>query len=456
MRRKIDAYLDNWKNKSKNCLIVYGARQVGKSYSIDEYIEKNFDNHIKIDFSKDYDAIGVFESFKGIGDLYNKLSLYGIKEGENSVIFFDEIQELYSYRDGKIDKDKNYYLGTTDLISLSKALAQDGKYRCIFSGSLLGVTLNSVLFNPTGYMDMYQMMPMDFEEYLWANNVGEQAIKMIEDCFDKKVPVNEGVHNMMNKLFNEYVIIGGMPKAVKTYVETKNMYEVSMVQEGIINYYKADIIKYAPKDDRLLISEIYDSVSSELNDINKRFVRTHLDIKNIKNLDLTDKFLWLVDSGVALPVYNITEPKFPLKNSEDRKVLKLFDSDSGLLSYKLLGTIGRIKFLSGEIEVNFGANFENVVAQELYAHGLGELHYYNSKKKGEVDFVIDLFTTIIPIEVKSGKSGENKRFNHNALNNLMTTYENLDMAYVLSKDNLSIDGKIINLPIYMIMFIRKN
>ena len=339
---------------------------------------------------------------------------------------------------------------------MSKALSQDGKYRCIFSGSLLGVTLNSVLFNPTGYMDMYQMMPMDFEEYLWANNVGEQAIKMIEDCFDKKVPVNEGVHNMMNKLFNEYVIIGGMPKAVKTYVETKNMYEVSMVQEGIINYYKADIIKYAPKDDRLLISEIYNSVSSELNDINKRVVRTHLDIKNIKNLDLTDKFLWLVDSGVALPVYNITEPKFPLKNSEDRKVLKMFDSDSGLLSYKLLGTIGRIKFLSGEIEVNFGANFENVVAQELYAHGLGELHYYNSKKKGEVNFVIDLFTTIIPIEVKSGKSGENKRFNHNALNNLMTTYENLDVAYVLSKDNLSIDGKIINLPIYMIMFIRKN
>ena len=421
MKRKIEEYLLKWKANRNNALTIYGARQVGKSYSIENFIAENFKNYCIIDFAKMPDALEMFEAFDDTNDFYKRLSFYNVNLDDDTVIFFDEIQELYIYREKKMKVKEDIYIGKTDLISLTKYLVKEKRSRYIFSGSMLGVTINNVIVNPTGYMDLYRMFPLDFEEYLWANDIKSDVIDYLHDCFNKKVPVNEAIHKKINRMFLEYIIVGGMPNAALTYITTKDLNETSIIHDNILNFYKSDIIKYAPKDDKLILIEVFESLASEVNDINKRFIKTHMNISNIKNMDLVDKYLWLTFSGIAIPVYNVTEPKFPLKLSEDRKVLKLFYSDIGLLSHKLLGVAGKIKYLSGDIEVNFGAAFENVIAEELLSHGYNNINYYNSKKIGEVDFIIEKDTKIIPIEVKSGKSKKNVTYNHNTLDNVLNT-----------------------------------
>lgn len=455
MRRKVDAFLDNWYESRKTALMIYGARQIGKSYSIEKFIKGKTDNYCLIDFSKRPDALEIFESFKDKNDFYIKLSLFLENDNNKSIIFFDEIQELYIYREKKIMQNPTIYLNTVDLLTITKALVQDDLHRYIFSGSMLGVTLNSVTLNPMGYIDLHKMFPMDFMEFLWANKIDDKIINYLKNCFDNVEKVDNGIHNKINRLFYEYILVGGMPDAVKSYINSRNFNDVSLIQESIINYYRADITKYANNDDKLIISEIYNNLASEVNNINKRFIKTHLDINNIKNLDIIDKYLWLSNSGIAIPVYNVCDAKYPLKLSEERKTFKLFYGDVGLLSYELFGNIGRVKFLDGEIQVNFGANFENVIAEELNSHNFKNLYYFNSKKQGEVDFIIEKNTDIIPIEIKSGKSNSNNKYNHNALDNILNNNKDIKLAYVLSPENTQAEEKIIYYPTYMIMFIEK-
>ena len=454
MKRKVEKYLINWKENRNNALIVYGARQVGKSYSIEKFIKENYSNSVIIDFSKSPQAIEMFESFTDKYDFYNRLAFY-TNSNDNLIVFFDEIQELYTYRSSQLEKNPDKYFKTVDLITLVKSLVQDNKNRYIFSGSMLGVTLNSINLNPTGYMDILTMYPMDFEEFLWANGIGEELINHLHDKFEKKEPVEEAIHNKMIQLFKEYVLVGGMPAAVEAYIQDHTFVNVSVVQSSISNFYNVDILKYAPKNDKLIISEIYKMLSSEINNINKRFTKTHLDIKNIKNLDLMDKYLWLTNSGIAIPVYNVTALTYPLKLNEERKVLKLFSGDVGMLSNELLSNEGRINFLKENIKINYGAPFENAIAQELTAHGFANLNYYNSKKIGEIDFVIEKQTKIIPIEIKSGKSDEHDKYNFNALQNALQVYKNIDTVFTFTNGNTTINAPFVNYPIYMIMFLNK-
>lgn len=458
LKRKIDEKLIFWKENRKQALLVKGARQVGKTYSIEQF-GKTFDSFIEINFADHTEWIEPFASLPNLDTFYLRLSAIA---GEKMIpgktlIFFDEIQLLYRRRE-EMRKEGKLPAASLDVVSLMKPLVNDGRYRFILSGSLLDVTLSDVFFRPTGYLDVLEMFPLDFEEFLTAKGVGLDAIRYVQDCFEKKIPVDSAVHATFLDVYREYVLIGGMPEAVDAYLKTKNLYAVQTAQENIIALYKADIADYREgNDEKLRLREVYDAIPSELNSKNKRFISSHVVSPSyFKNRNLQDEFLWLTAAGVAIPTYNVDEPVSPLSLASNRKTLKLFLNDIGLLDAALLPTGIRQKLLQGEQDVNYGAPYENAVAEELNAHGFdGKLYYYNSKKHGEVDFLVEYENKVLPIEVKSGKPNSMNAYNHSVLNNLIKMYH-LEEAYVLGQTNvLKEDDHIWDLPIYMIFVLKR-
>jgi len=453
LKRKIDEKLIFWKENRKQALLVKGARQVGKTYSIEQF-GKTFDSFIEINFADHTEWIEPFASLPNLDTFYLRLSAIA---GEKMIpgktlIFFDEIQLLYRRRE-EMRKEGKLPAASLDVVSLMKPLVNDGRYRFILSGSLLGVTLNDIFFHPTGYLDLLEMYPLDFEEFLSAKGVGQSAIDYVHDCFQKRVPVDMPIHNAFLEYFREYVLIGGMPEAVNAYLETKNLYTVQTAQQNIIALYKADIAAYRAKnEEKLRLREVYDAIPSELNSKNKRFVSAHaVTPAYLKNSNLQDEFLWLTAAGVAIPSYNVDEPVSPLSLAGNRKTLKLFMNDIGLLDTALLSTGIREKLLAGAQEINYGAPYENVVAEELNSHGYdGKLFYYNSKKHGEVDFLIEYENHVLPLEIKSGKPSQTNFYNHSVVNTLIKLYD-IPEAFVLGQTNLKKEtDRIWNLPLYMI------
>ena len=249
-------------------------------------------------------------------------------------------------------------------------------------------------------------------------------------------------------LFRLYLIVGGMPAAVMRYLETNNLQEVIREQQSIIAMYKRDIAKYDP-DEKLYLEDIFDLIPSELNSKNKRFILKNLN-ENFKFSRYSNSFLWLRDAGVALPAFCANEPAVPLLLSKATNLFKLFLSDVGLLASMYMNDI-QIKILNREKDINFGSVYENAAAQELRAHGF-DLYYFNSKKQGELDFLIEKDGTILPIEIKSGKDYTK----HAALSNVMANKEySIPEAYVFHNGNVSVSDKIRYYPIYMLMFVHK-
>ena len=460
LKRKIEEKLDFWFKNRKQALLVTGARQIGKSYSIEHFIKKHFDSVIEIDFSKRTDLIDAFALLNNSNDLLLRLSLVaGDKMVPNkTVVFLDEIQLVYRRRD-ELKRDGKLSTLSQDIISAMKSIVQQGEYRFILSGSLLGVTIKDINLNPTGYLDEIKMYPLDFEEYLWAKGVGNLVITHIKDCFENKTPVDEEVNKMLLKLFREYVIVGGMPEAVETIVDTNNLYHVQEAQSQIVNRYKQDITTYVDDDSlKLRIRDVFNAIPGQLSNKNMRYISSQvLNKQYLKHNKIEDEFLWLKAAGVAIPTYHVNEPVIPLMLSVERKTLKLFANDVGLLMSQLIDTGIREKLLNGEKEINYGSPYENVVAQELVAHGFDEeLYYYNSKSHGEVDFLITLNNEIVPIEIKSGKSKADQTYDHNALNQLLKIHK-YSVAYVFGETNLFKENDTIyQLPIYMIDLIKKD
>lgn len=459
LKRKIETKLDFWYNNRKQALLVTGARQVGKTHSIEHFIKKKFQNVIEIDFSKRTDLLDIFARLDNSNDLLVRLSLIaGKKMAPNkTVIFLDEIQLVYQRREEMI---ANGLISSTsqDIITAMKDMVQKGEYRFILSGSLLGVLIKDVNLNPVGYLDEYKMYPLDFEEYLWAKGVGDDAIEYIKNCFINKVPVDEEINKMLLNYFREYVIVGGMPESVESYISTNNLFLVQETQKQIVNRYKKDITTYV-KDDamKLRIRDIFSAIPSQLSNKNARYISSNvLDKQYLKHNKVQDEFLWLSAAGVAIPTYHVNEPTIPLVLSVERKTMKLFSNDIGLLVSQLVDTDIRIKLLNDEKVINYGAPYENVAAQELIAHGFDEeLFYFNSKQHGEVDFLVTLNNDVLPIEIKSGKTPESQLYDHAALNNLISTY-NYPIAYVFGNSNVIKENETIyQLPIYMIDFVRK-
>ena len=433
LQRKILKHIEDfYKSNPGKALMIIGARQVGKSYIIDEYAQAHYKSVIKMDFIENPDYISIFENSAGADDIILRLSaLFGehMIPGE-TIIFFDEVQEC------------------KELITQIKYLVQDGTYDYILSGSLLGTVFKDIVSAPVGYMDIIEMYPLDFEEFAWANGVGENVINALYKAFEQKIPVDSFIHKRMISLFELYLIVGGMPAAVSVYLETKNLRKVADAQSAIIRLYKRDISKY-DETNRLYLNEIFDLIPSELNAKNKRFILKNLN-ENARFDKYYDSFLWLKNAGVALPANVVDEPKIPLMLSKSQNLFKLFSSDVGLLAAQYGNEI-QLKILQHETTMNFGSIYENAAAQELTAHGY-TLYYYNSRKFGELDFVIEENGRILPIEIKSGKN----YYRHNAIDNILD-YPNyaINEGYVFCNGNIEVAGKVTYFPIYMLMFLHK-
>ena len=275
--------------------------------------------------------------------------------------------------------------------------------------------------------------------------------------FTNKEPVSDSLNQLLLKKFKEYVLIGGFPAAVQGYINDKSLETTTSVLDTINSWYKADIVKYADKEDKLVILEMYNLLPSEITMKNRKFVKSHLtNVPNFKNLDLRDRFLWLKNAGVAIPTYNVSNPRYPIKISEDSKLVKLFMNDSGLLTHFIFDVEAKRKLLVDSKGVDLGAAYENAVAELLLAHGY-EPRFHSTVKNGEIDFIIERNMTVVPIEVKSYEPDKSTGFfSHSALNNVLRAHEEIKESWVFGLNNVKEEKNNIHMfPIYMIDFIRK-
>lgn len=432
LKRKIDHYIKDYYDTTRNALLVTGARQIGKTYSIREF-GKSFKSFVEINFVDNPQAAEAFKGAKGSADILLRLSVLTtvpLIKGE-TLIFFDEVQKC------------------PDIVTAIKFLVDDGSYRYILSGSLLGVELKDLRSEPVGYMGVKDMYPLDFEEFISCVGINDKIIDSLRSAWENRMLVDAFLHSKIMELFRLYLVVGGMPAAVSKYIESNNLQAVMAVQQDIIRLYKRDIAQYDPNN-KLYIEEIFNLIPPELDAKNKRFILKRLN-ENAKFERYQNSFLWLKNAGVALPVYNVEEPKMPLLLARSRNLFKLFQNDIGLLAAQYAEGV-QLRIIKGEKDINFGSIYENAVAQELTAHGIVP-YYYNNKKRGELDFVIELGGKVLPIEVKSGKDYEI----HRALSNIMDCKEyELPEAVVFCNDNLRVEGKLVYAPIYMVMFLEKN
>ena len=435
--RKIQSTLEKYLNSDSNkVLVLDGARQVGKTFIIRHVGQKLFKNYIEINLKEDAGGNQAFSQVRTVKDFYLQLSvLAGEKMGnkKDTLVFLDEIQ---SY---------------PHLLTMLKFLKADDRFTYIASGSLLGVALAQSTSIPIGSIETHHLYPLDFEEFLMANGVGQEVLDHLRECFDNRQSLDLALHNIIFKHFKRYLLCGGLPDAVNTFLSTDNIVELRQLQSEIHNYYGADASQY-DKENKLKIRRVYDIIPSNLENKRKRvFVNRIEEIKGKRFNDYAEEFDYLVASGIALEVKAISQPKFPMLESCKKNLLKLYLNDVGLLSGLLYGRNARA-VLDDEKSINLGSVYESVVAQELYAHH-HQLYYYDNKKNGEVDFLIENYDllTVVPIEVKSGKDYKI----HSALDTFVKTKDyNIKEAIVLSNEReVSIQQGITYLPIYYVMYL---
>lgn len=440
--RKITSYLeDHLKSDTDKILILEGARQIGKSFSIREVGTRLYKNFVEINFVEDDEGDQLFKNIHKKEDFYLTLSMVAgdrLNDRTDTLVFLDEIQHYPQY------------------LTLLKFLREDGRYRYITSGSLLGITLQDVTSIPVGSIIRKEMFQLDFEEFLIANGFGTEAINMLRSAYENRQSLSEEHHNHLMDLFRRYLLVGGMPDAVNTYLGTHNIVRVREVQEGIRNLYASDASKYEKEQSKkLLIRRIYEMIPSQMENKKKRIVAQKIRGKKGDRFEqYQDEFEYLVSSGIALAVHAITNPHFPLSESLQKNLLKLYLNDVGLLTSQLYHNNIR-PVLDDLRSINLGSVYESVVAQELRAHG-HKLFYYDQRKQGEVDYLIDKYTAMSPhpIEVKSGKDYTV----HSALNNLLGNSDyHIPTATVVSNEReIYQDGKVIYMPVYLVMFMESD
>lgn len=434
--RKMEALIEaHLTSDSQKILLIDGARQVGKTYLIRYVGQKLFENFIEINLVEDSLGDQLFAETRTVEDLYLQISMLAgerMKQKENTLIFLDEIQ-AYPH-----------------LLTLLKFLSQDGKFTFIASGSLLGVTLSQTTSIPMGSIRKVRMFPLDFEEFLYANGMSRMAVSAMRKKFEKREALDEAMHNKMMDFFRKYLLVGGLPDAVNSYLSDHNIQLVREIQREIHDYYAADASKY-DEEKKLKIRRIYDLIPSNMENKKKRVVAKRIEGKKGKCFgEYQDEFDYLVSAGIALNVRAISTPVFPLLESSGKNLLKLYLNDVGILTGLLYGNNIRA-VLSDQTSVNLGSVYESVVASELIAHGY-QLFYYDNRTKGEVDYLIDDYESLsaVPIEVKSGKDYTV----HSALNTFVQNEDyHIKKAFVVSNERkVTTQGKVTYLPIYDIMF----
>lgn len=430
LKRDVEKEINEWILNDKRALLIDGARQVGKTFIIRQCLEKSSYTFIEYNLINDEKVVDIIKNSNNTDDLILKLSLNTDKKvvPNKTIFFFDEIQ-VYK-----------------EILTKIKFLADDERYKFILSGSLLGIEMSGLKSAPVGYLKTIKMYPLSFKEFLQLFNIQDEVFDILKNAYINHKEVDSYIHERMMNLFNLYMIIGGMPAAVDAYLKTNNIDDVIDIHNNIVEQYKVDFTKYESEDKKLIISNIYDLIPAELNNSNKRFNIADIN-KNLRYEKISDSFVWLYKAGVALPAFNVTEPKSPLKLNEKSSLMKVFLSDIGILT-TLYGKNCKLMILNNDKDINAGSIYENVVAQELTNKGI-DLYYYNSKKYGEIDFLFEDEKGVVLLEIKSGKAYQR----HSAINNIKEIYK--AKAVVFSKENVSFENDILYLPLYMLMFVEK-
>ena len=436
--RKIRSYIEEYlKSDEDKILLIEGARQIGKSYIIRDVGTELYSNYVEINFVVDDEGEKIFKNVHTTEEFYLKLSMVAgtrLDQYKNTLVFIDEIQHYPQF------------------LTMLKFLREEHKYRFISSGSLLGITLKGTVSVPVGSVILKKMYQLDFEEFLIANDFGKDAIDYLRKSFENKQSLSQEVHDKVLGLFKRYLLVGGMPDAVNEYLATHNIVKVRETQEAIRVLYGIDASRYeegAAK--KLHIRRIYDMIPSQMENKKKRIVAK--DIQNRKGdrfSNYIEEFEYLINSGISIASNAISNPKYPLAESQQKNLLKLYMNDVGMLSSQLYQY--NVQPILNDIpSVNLGSVYESAVAHELKSH-YNKLFYYDNKQKGEVDFIVDDSRTlsVLPIEVKSGRDYTV----HSALDNLMAVPDyNIVSSIVLSNEReIKSKGNINYYPIYYVMF----
>ncbi|MCR4964129.1 MAG: AAA family ATPase [Bacteroidales bacterium] len=436
LKRKIQhEIIDYLENGSEKILILDGARQIGKSFIIRHEGQKRYENYIEIDLYEDKKGDRLFENTQNKEDFYIRLSTIAgdrMKEKHNTLVFLDEIQAY------------------PDMLTLLKFLRQDDRFTYIVSGSQLGIALNETLSKPGGRIQVIRMYQLDFEEFLWANGVGDEFIEHARHCFLQKIALEEPLHNRMMDLFKKYLLVGGMPDPVNKFIETHNIVEVRAAQKEVYELYKGDASQY-DKERKLMIERIYELVPSYLENKKKRVRFNQIeDKKQARAVQYQAEFEYLVKSGICNEVRAVSNPTFPLVESESKNLLKLYLNDVGLLT-RLLYQYSISAIMDDAKSVNLGSVYESVICSEFAAHGF-PLFYYDNKKKGEIEFLLNDYDllSIVPIEVKSGKDYNT----HASLDAFAKTPDyNIKQAFVFSNEReVKQKEQVTYMPVYYAMF----
>lgn len=432
-RKFYDELVEWHKQEKKLAMLIDGARQIGKTTLIRQFAKDCYgDNFVEINFINTPSAMDIFKGDISVDGIISKLTLFLRRplEPHKTLIFLDEVQECPEVR------------------TAIKFLVDDGRFDYIESGSLLGINYKEIKSYAVGYEEIRKMYPMDFDEFAIANGIQKSTLDMLKDCYNRRVPVDEFVHKQMMQLFTYYIIIGGMPAVVQEFVNSKDMGRVVGIQEDILQLYRKDITKYAMTG-KEKITLIFDTIPAELNAKNKRFMLSDL-AKSARMERYESCFNWLTDAGVALPCYNLAEPKQPVEINKQHNLFKFFLADTGLLCAMCSGDV-QYQIVNGEYGINQGSIMENMFAQQLKSNGF-TLYYFDKQRVGEVDFIVEQHAELVPVEIKSGKDYKS----HRALNNLLAVDEyKLKESLVFCTGNVEVEDRVVYLPLYMIMFFKK-
>lgn len=438
LKRKMYNTLLEWKkSEKKECLLVKGARQVGKTYLIRKFGENEYESFVEINFHEQKSLKVIFEGDKTAEEIYKRLTanVPGVRliPGK-TLIFLDEIQKCAGAR------------------TALKFLAEDGRYDVIASGSLLGLSYGSDDDNevepvesiPVGYEKAVMMYSLDFEEFLWAYGYTDETVAYLKSFYDSKGKIPSEIHGKYESLLREYLVVGGMPEAVASFAEFKDFTKVQEIQDKILLSYADDISQHAKGAEKVKVRRCYDSIPRQLAKENKKFKYSEVEHKATSR-KYGDSVQWLRDANMAYMCYNTTLPTLPLKAYEKDNEFKLYIADTGLL-LALFGFATKQALLNGTLKgFAKGGIYENFVAETLVKNGY-TLHYYKQGDSSELEFVIEKDGEVVPIEVKAGNAPTK------SLDSFIDNFEP-SVAFKLIGGNLGVSDKKYTLPHFLAMFI---
>ena len=430
LKRKITNDLILWKKKEdKLCLLVKGARQVGKTFIIDEFARANYKYYVRINFDENPAYKVIFDGDLDVETLIKQISLRvpNVELIPNeTLIFLDEIQNCPRAR------------------TALKFLAIDKRFDVIASGSMLGIHYKDVPSYPVGYVDTVEMYSLDFEEFLWANGVSPQSINDIKQYYIKKEKVPTAMHERMMQLFKEYIVVGGMPRVVNEFVTSHNFADVFRIQRAIISDYTDDIAKYAEGSEKAKARACFLSIPKHLSKDYKKFQYSLVESKGTAR-KFGGSLMWLFDAGIINFCYNLALPELPLEGNAKSDVFKVYLHDTGLLM-AMLEEGSQEDIIDGDLGIYKGAIYENIIA-DIFSKAGKKLYYFELNSKIEIDFFIRMNKEATAIEVKSGENTKSK-----SMNSILENY-GVKHGIKLSTKNVGGTKTIDAYPLYMAMFL---